>query len=69
VTARPLILVSPKQSMRDFVANYFHEEGWKCGECGFCKSWTEGHGERLSECGALEMGLEQDCPALPEEFQ
>lgn len=50
---------------RQWVEGYFYDDGRKCGECSLCNSWTEGHGERMAECGAL-AGDETLCPALPD---
>ena len=53
-------------ALSERVAIYFHDDGRKCGECRFCHSWTEGHGERMAECEALTQGIPEECPALTE---
>ena len=51
----------------EWVALYFHDDGRKCADCGYCKSWTEGHGERMAECDAIAKGVAEECPAWIEE--
>lgn len=48
------------------VEQYFESSGVECWECPHFASWTEPHGERLSECKLLEEGQPEECPALPE---
>lgn len=53
-----------KDSIYNMVQNYFENTGVECWECPHFASWTEPHGERMSECKLLEEGKAEMCPAL-----
>ena len=48
----------------DLVEKYFENSGIACWNCPNFDSWTEPHGERLSECQALTQDEPEDCPEL-----
>lgn len=54
--------IAPK-SPSEWVALYFHDDGRKCADCGYCSSWTEAHGERMAECDAVAKNMANECPA------
>lgn len=51
-------------STYDLVQEYFLNTGVECWECPHFASWTEPHGERLSDCKLLVEGKSDACPAL-----
>lgn len=48
----------------DLVQAYFENTGVECWECPHFSSWTEPHGERLTECALLVEDNADMCPAL-----